>query len=88
MNSSFFNVVIFLVLVANGLWYYIKYVVHQNGYESHLFWGHFGDIQNLHNLANKEQDANKKKKFQYLLYAFYTVLFLTVASFVFVFIVR
>jgi hypothetical protein len=88
MNSSFLKVVFFLVLVANGLWYYIKYVVRQNGYESHLFWGHFGDIQNLHSLANTEQDTNKKKNFQYLLYAFYIVLFLTLASFVFMFFIR
>jgi len=82
MNFNFFNVVVFFAIVVNGLWYYIKYIVKQNGYESHLFWGHFGDIQNLHSLVNKEQDATKKSKLQNLLYAFYITLFLTITSFI------
>ena len=82
MNFSFFSITAFFVIVANGLWYYIKFIVRQNGYESHLFWGHFGDIQNLHSLVSKEQDAAKKSNLQNLLFAFYITLFLSLASFV------
>ena len=85
MNS---NIFVLFGVIATGLWYYIKYVVRQNGYESHLFWGHFDDIQNLRNLINKEQDANKKKNFQNLLYAFYASLILTIASFAATFFMR
>jgi hypothetical protein len=70
----------FWVILANGLWYFIKYVVKQNGYETHLFWGHFGDIVNLHRLVNKEQDVSKKREYKILLFAFYSVIVLMVAS--------
>jgi hypothetical protein len=82
------NIYVFLGLAVVCLWYYIKYLVHQNGYETHLFWGHFGDIQNLRALVNKEQDADKKSRFQTLLYAFYASLFLSIASFAVTFFIR
>jgi len=61
----------FLVIALNGLWYYIKYVLHQHGYETHLFWGHFKDISNLQRLHAQEQDLGKKRNFKMLLFALY-----------------
>lgn len=61
------------VILANGLWYFIKYVVAQNGYETHLFYGHFNDIANLHRLIRKEKDAHQKRFFTLLLIAFYSI---------------
>ncbi len=68
-------------IALTGLWYYIKYVLGQNGYETHLLWGHFKDIANLHNLHDREQDINKKRKYKLLLFAFYVsgALFLVAA---------
>lgn len=82
MNLSFFGVTMLLVLVGNVLWYYIKYVVKQNGHETHLFWGHLYDIINLYRLIGKEQDVNKKKYYKTLLLAFYFIMVSILASFI------
>ncbi len=73
--------VILFVVLANILWYYIKYALHQKGYETHLFWGHWGDIVNLHRLIKKEQDGNQKKLYKILLFALYSSLLLIIVSF-------
>ena len=65
-----------VVIGLSGLWYYIKYVLHQNGYETHLFWGHFKDITNLHSLHNREEDLRKKRTYKILLFSFYVGLLL------------
>lgn len=46
------NITFPVAIALTALWYYIKYVLGQNGYETHLFWGHFKDIANLHSLHN------------------------------------
>jgi len=81
MQGNIFIALLFLSLIANGLWYYIKDVVRQNGYETHLFWGHWTDIVNLHRLVTREQDALKKEQFKLLLFIFYAVIFLFIGSF-------
>jgi hypothetical protein len=76
-----FNIVIILTLIVNGTRFYIKDVVKQNGYETHLFYGHLGDIQNLRALIKKEKDVNKKNRLSSLLDFFYASLFITIISF-------
>ena len=74
------TIVMFVVVALNGLWYYIKYVLRQNGYEAHWFSGHLKDIANLHSLHAQEQDSGKKENYKMLLIVFYfgLVLFLVV----------
>ena len=61
----------FVVVALNGLWYCIKYVLRQNGYETHWFSGHLKDIANLHSLHDQEQDSSRKRIYKMLLIAFY-----------------
>jgi hypothetical protein len=61
----------FVVIAINGLGYYIKYVLRQNGYETHWFSGHFKDIANLQSLHDREQDSIKKRNYKVLLIGFY-----------------
>ena len=81
MNFKFLNICIFFAVVANVLWYYIKYIVNQYGYETHLFSRHGNDIRNLWQVIESEQDANKKSWFKILLFSLYAILFLTIVSF-------
>lgn len=71
-----------MVLVTTALWYFIKNVLHRNGYATHLFWGHFSDIINLHSLVNKTHNTEQKRNYILLLIAFYIAFVLTIASFV------
>lgn len=79
------DITMFVVIALNGLWFYIKYVLRQNGYEAQWFSGHLGDIANLHSLHAKEQDLSKKRYYLVLLIAFYLGLlaFLAVAVMLF-----
>jgi len=81
MNEGLWLMIMFVGMVVNGLWYYIKHIVHENGYETHLFWGHWQDILNLQQLIAKEQDANKKIQFKTLLFSFYAILFVMFVGF-------
>jgi hypothetical protein len=66
----------FVVIGLSALWYYIKYVLRQNGYKTYWFWGHFIDIVNLHSLHNQEQNYRKKLAYKLLLFSFYVGLLL------------
>lgn len=74
IDNIFFGFVFPFVLFANVLWYFIKYVLSQNGYKTHLFYGHFNDFTNLHHLIRKEQDAKRKRFLIILLVAMYSLL--------------
>lgn len=81
LPNLFALLVILFVLLANILWYYIKYALHKKGYETHLFWGHWSDIANLHRLIKKERDENQKRLYKFLLFALYSSLLLIIISF-------
>ncbi len=72
--SELLKVLIPCAVVVNCLWYYIKYVLRQNGYEAHLFRAHWDDIKNLRKLVENEQDESKKIQFKILLFTFYGVM--------------
>ena len=82
MNVDLFGVTGFFVIVANVLWYYIKYLLRQNGYETHLFRSHFSDIVNLQHLMGNEDEPDKKRKYKIILIAFYSVIALAVGGFI------
>ena len=82
MKLDLTTLTIFIIIVGSALWYSIKHIVRQNGYETHYFWGHFTDIINFHRLINKEQSLTRKRKYIILLIAFYFVLVLIITGFI------
>jgi hypothetical protein len=82
MTADLSNIYMLFGVVTIGLWYYIKFLVHRAGYETHLFWGHGADIQNLHQLIDREQDTRKKWQLRIVLLTFYASFTLALAAFV------
>lgn len=64
------------IIALNIIWYYIKYLVGKNGYVTHVFMGHIYDIIHFRQMIKVEQDENRKRKYQIVLFAFYFVLIL------------
>ena len=82
MNVIFFLVCFYTAVIMNGLWYYIKYVVRQHGYETRMFRGLWQDILSLQKLIEREQNTNKKRKYKTLLFSFYVVVPVTYVIFI------
>jgi 4-amino-4-deoxy-L-arabinose transferase-like glycosyltransferase len=76
MSQYILFVLTILVIVINSIWYYIKHIVRNNGYETNLFWGHYGDLINLKQIISKEDDRNKKTKYIYVQLSLYVSLLL------------
>jgi hypothetical protein len=64
--DEFSILLMFLALVLNALWYWIKIILKKRGYQVNWFWGHFRDIFNIFHLASKTENKSEKTKF-YLL---------------------
>jgi hypothetical protein len=70
-------IVTILVVVVNGLGYWIKYTLKENGYEVSWFWGHFRDLINIFHLARCTEEVSAKKKYYFMAYGI-VILILTV----------
>jgi len=57
-------IISFFVLGLNGLWYWNKYTLSQNGYPVSWAFNHFRDIPNMFELAKKTEDPELKKKYK------------------------
>jgi hypothetical protein len=69
MNVFDLLIFVFTVIVAvyaNLRWYGIKNMLEEQGYETHLFYGHFKDLSHFSELISKERDPLKKKKYRKL----------------------
>ena len=73
MLSTFLAKVLFCLFIAAGvLFYWIKAVVAKSGYETHLLWGHWDDLKNMHTLVRNHKKYNPKRDgYRRLLLAFY-----------------
>ena len=87
--NIFIIIIILVPLILNGLWYWTKSVLKENGYHVSWFWGHFRDIPNIFNLAGKTNEPSKKRKYYSMAFsltasivAFPIVLFTVVPSIV------
>jgi|ERR1041385_2274280 len=58
-------------ILANGLWYYGKYLLRANGYRASYIW-HFGDLSKLRRMASVESDTGKRRKYFAVLIGIYT----------------
>lgn len=58
-----FPIMMILVLGLNGLWYWIKFTLKENGYPVSWFWSHFRDIPNMYKLAKSTDEPKKKRKY-------------------------
>ncbi len=82
MQKDFFGIIVmFEVIMVNGLALYIRHIVGKNGYKTSWFSRNFDDIANLHRLINREKSVYRKRNYQILLFGFYLSLFLVVISF-------
>jgi hypothetical protein len=55
--------IIVLVFALNGLWFWIKSTLKENGYPVSWFWNHFQDIPNIFGLAIATTDKQAKTKY-------------------------
>jgi len=74
VDAFYFNALQGLGLILVGLWDFIKYLLRKNGRETHLFWGHWGDIQNLGRMAANAEDETSRRRYRSLLAVFYVLL--------------
>lgn len=58
-----FPIMMIFTLVLNGLWYWIKFILKENGYPVSWFWNHFSDIPNMFHLAKKTEEPDKRRKY-------------------------
>ena len=59
-----------LFLVAlNGLWYWMKIILKDNGYKVSWFWNHFSDLPNFFKLVQATENKNQKIKYMTILSA-------------------
>lgn len=58
-----FSIMMVLVLGLNGLWYWIKYTLKENGYPVSWFWSHFRDIPNMYRLANQTVEPKRRRQY-------------------------
>lgn len=61
--EKLFPITIVLALGINGLWYWIKFTLKENGYPVSWFWIHFRDIPNVYRLAKRTNEPDKKRKY-------------------------
>ena len=56
-------IMMILGLGLNGLWYWIKFTLKENGYPVSWFWNHFRDIPNMYRLAKSTDEPKTKRKY-------------------------
>ncbi|MFT5859315.1 MAG: hypothetical protein ACI865_001416 [Flavobacteriaceae bacterium] len=57
------EIIFALVIGVNGIFYWNKYTLKQNGYPVSWFFNHFRDIPNMFDLAKKTEDPGLKKMY-------------------------
>ena len=58
-----FPIIMILVIGLNGLSYWIKFTLKQNGYEVSWFWNHLRDIPNMWRLAKNTENPTLRKRY-------------------------
>ena len=56
-------IMMILGLGLNGLWYWIKFTLKENGYPVSWFWNHFRDTPNMYRLAKSTDEPKMKRKY-------------------------
>lgn len=70
-----------VVMLANALWYYVKVQLRQEGKEVSWFVDHFRDYRSLRELIAEAHTDEKRRRFQRLLIALYSLPVLVLACF-------
>jgi hypothetical protein len=60
----------FFGMLANGLWFYAKFVLRSNGCPPSFIW-HWGDLLQLRRLASAQSDPTRRFKYRALLFGIY-----------------
>ena len=76
MNIFAILALIFLAIVGNLLWFWLKNDLQQLGYETHFFRGHFIDLTNAAEVIKKTDDPQTRKTYRSVLYSIITVIIL------------
>lgn len=61
--DKIFPIMIMLVIGLNGLWYWVKSTLKQNGYEVSWFWNHVRDIPNMWKLAKNTNNPTLRTRY-------------------------
>jgi len=78
-----FPVIMTIVVVGvNAIWYWMKYILQQNGYKVSWFWGHFSDFPNMRNLIKKTEDPTLKRKYRLVLLSIPTGIVMSILVFI------
>lgn len=67
MDLTFWLITIF-VMGLNGLWYWMKIILKNNGYKISWFGNHLQDIPNLIELGKKTESLKEKRKYKLILW--------------------
>jgi len=78
MDEARFIIILFLVVTANVLWYWLKFDLRKHGYKTSILTGHFADLAN----ARQVIITNKDKSVANVYSAVLGFLTLTVIAFV------
>jgi|GEM_PF-3485836 len=81
MKEIGFIIILPLVIIANVLWYWLKFDLKKHGYETHMFWGHFTDLVNASRVIRTTEDKTVKRTYTMILGSLIVVVigFLTTA---------
>lgn len=69
MNGISSTILIFLVLTANALWFWLKYDLKNKGYSTSLFFNHFQDLSNAVTVIKNSNDSHIKQKYKVVLFS-------------------
>ncbi|WP_258105670.1 hypothetical protein [Marinoscillum sp. MHG1-6] len=74
MNGFAILALIFLAVVGNLLWFWLKNDLQQLGYETHFFRGHFNDLSNALEVIKKTDDPRTKRAYRNVLFSIVAVI--------------
>lgn len=81
MNGYAILALIFLVIVVNLLWFWLKNDLLDKGYETHLFKGHFSDLSKAAEVIKNTDHPKTKRTYRSVLYSIIATLILMPAIF-------
>ncbi len=78
------GILIFLLILlafsGNILWYWMKNILKQNGYEVYAFAVHWADFGNMVNLIRRTKEVELKRKYKSILWLLLIILIIFISS--------